>query len=89
MNARLAKPIPLGLVYCGAYRAFGDTEPDAGRLFAGAEGWVYADSGPRATVIARQSAARWYRKANFLLRRTIFPERTSPRGAFYLLSMIF
>jgi hypothetical protein len=38
MNARLAKPIPLGLVYCGPCRAFGDTEPDAGRLFAGAEG---------------------------------------------------
>jgi hypothetical protein len=84
MNARLAKPIPLGLVYCGAYRAFGDTEPDAGRLFAGAEGWVYADSGPRATVIARQSAARWYRKANFFLRRTIFSPNEQVRAVRFI-----
>ena len=38
MNAWLAKPIPLGLVYCDRCRAFGDTQLDAGRLFAGCGG---------------------------------------------------
>src|SRR5882724_7862445 len=38
MNAWLAKPIPLGLVYCDRCRAFDDTQLDAGRLFAGCGG---------------------------------------------------
>jgi hypothetical protein len=58
MNACLAKPIPLGLVYCDPGETFGDAQiRDAAQMFTGVEDCIYADFGPRATAVARQSAA--------------------------------
>jgi hypothetical protein len=72
MNAWLAKPIPLGLVYCDRCRAFGDTQLDAGRLFAGCGGTgfmqILGRGDRRRATIGRYIDTG---QADFFLRRTI------------------
>jgi hypothetical protein len=68
MNAWLAKPIPLGMVYCEPGEAFGNTVINAADMVLIVGRLISRQFEPRG-VFARQSAATWMPAQ--LLRRTI------------------